>query len=103
MADFETKPVYNKDYLKENLSYYPHKGIPRKYRVEEITENPALFDFIINEMCSMVKQIGAADGLVTSEARGFLFSPVARQLRLPLYLVRKENKLPGPTDKESYQ
>ena len=99
----ETKNVYGTNYLKEHLPYYPHKKIPKFYRVEAITEDPDLFGFAVDQMCEMIKRIGKVDGLATSEARGFLFAAIAKQLHLPLYLVRKKGKLPGPTDGETYQ
>jgi adenine phosphoribosyltransferase len=41
---------------------------------------------------------------VAVESRGFVFAaPVARQLGLPLILVRKRGKLPGTTVQHSYQ
>jgi len=43
------------------------------------------------------------DHIVAIESRGFLFAaPLALELDLPLYLVRKKGKLPGKTDEVSY-
>ena len=44
------------------------------------------------------------DGLIAVDARGFLFaSALAYQLHLPLFLVRKEGKLPGETISSDYE
>lgn len=43
------------------------------------------------------------DSLVAVESRGFLFgAPLAYELGIPLYLARKQGKLPGETVAQSY-
>ena len=107
MSDRIENLQYDRNYLKKNLVSYEHKGIKNFYRVEAITEDPFLFSFIINEMCKNLKEVmvhSKLDGLATLEARGFLFAtPLAIELGLPLYIIRKKGKLAGPTYTATYQ
>ncbi len=44
------------------------------------------------------------DGIVVPEATGFLFAaPVAMQLRVPLFVLRKPGKLPGTVSRVQYE
>ena len=94
----------DKEYLKENMPHYEHKGITKFYRVTWINERPELMNYIYWKMEKYVKNRNYdCDGIVTAEARGFLYAPeIANKLNLPLYPIRKAGKLPGPTYSETY-
>jgi len=81
---------------------WPKPGI-NFFDVTGILANPEAFDYC----CGWLKHQAHwynASSLVAVESRGFVFAaPVARQLGLPLILVRKRGKLPGPTIQHSYQ
>jgi len=80
---------------------YPKAGI-KFYDITSLLEMPDYFNFIINEGCAWVRAAGV-DKIVSIDARGFLYgSPLAYALKLPLTLVRTNNKLPGPTYKKSF-
>ncbi len=93
----------DKNYLKNNLKSFYHKNL-KFYKIEEITENPILFKYCINNVCNHICNIGNIDCIVTSESRGFIFSsPVAEKLNLPLFCARKKGKLPGDNISVSYK
>ena len=97
------KIIYEKDYLKHNLKSFDHKG-KNFYAIESLPQNPCLYDFIIRQMCCITRDIGNVDGIVSAEARGWLFaSAVANRMKLPLYVIRKKGKLPGPVHQVSYK
>lgn len=75
---------------------FPKPGI-LFYDITSILTNPAAFRYCVEAIADRYREerLGAVAGV---EARGFLFAaPVAERLGLPLVLVRKRGKLPGPT------
>jgi adenine phosphoribosyltransferase len=81
---------------------WPKPGI-NFFDVTGILANPDAFDHCCEWLASQAHQ-QRASSLVAVESRGFVFAaPVARQLGLPLILVRKRGKLPGATIGHSYQ
>lgn len=67
-----------------------------------ILADPRAFNFAVNQLSLLVKNTKATS-LLAIESRGFLFaSPIAKSLDLPLILVRKPNKLPGPVHTMTY-
>jgi len=94
--------MMKKDRLSNMIDNFPHKGIEKFYRIESITENPCLYNYICNSMARMI-QNNPPDVLITSEARGFLLSPIAIITKLPLITIRKSNKIAGQCISESYQ
>ena len=81
---------------------WPKPGI-NFFDVTGILAEPAAFDYCCSWLESQAHQT-TASSLVAVESRGFVFAaPVARQLGLPLILVRKRGKLPGATIQHSYQ
>lgn len=63
---------------------------------------PPVYNHVVNAMSLWVRQFEASS-LVAVESRGFLFaSPIAKALGLPLIMVRKPNKLPGPVYSVTY-
>ena len=80
---------------------YPKPGV-KYYDITSLLEVPRYFQFIIDEGCRWVRESNI-DKIVSVDARGFVYgSPIAYALRLPLALVRKNNKLPGPTHKKTF-
>lgn len=81
---------------------YPNPGV-KYYDITSLLEIPHYFQFIVNEGCRWVRQTGGVDKIVSVDARGFLYgAPIAYALGLPLVLLRKNNKLPGPTISKSF-
>ena len=80
---------------------FPKPGI-LFYDITSILTDPKAFDFCILSMLSLYRD-GSIDGVAAIEARGFLFaSPFARELKLPVLLIRKKGKLPGKIITERY-
>ena len=81
---------------------WPKPGI-NFFDITGVLANPKAFE----HCCAWLEQQAHesdATSIVALESRGFVFAaPVARQLRLPLVLIRKQNKLPGTTIQYSYQ
>lgn len=97
-----------RDYLQQNLKWSTHKNI-KFYHVHEITSNPILYAYIINEFIDIISKYvnesgQTIDGIISAEARGWLFaSPIANKLNLPLHVVRKQGKLPGEVVQKTYK
>lgn len=71
--------------------------------VTGILARPDVYDHVINQLTQQVSQYQATS-LVAIESRGFLFaSPIAKDLGLPLIILRKPGKLPGPVHTISYE
>lgn len=81
---------------------YPKSGI-QYYDITSLLEKPRYFQFIVNEGCRWVRAANI-DRIISVDARGFLYgAPIAYALGLPLALVRKNNKLPGPTIQKAFK
>ena len=75
---------------------FPKKGV-LFYDVTSILVQPEAFSYCIDSMKNLYGD-RAVDAVAAVEARGFLFAaPFARELGLPLTLVRKKGKLPERT------
>ena len=95
MSDFDLDTVIRK------IPDFPKPGI-LFYDITSILTNPEAFRWCVDRMCGLAREwnAGAVAGI---EARGFLFAaPVAEKLGLPLILVRKKGKLPGPVFSRSF-
>ena len=83
--------------LKSELKDYPDfpkKGIIFK-DISPILINPDIFNELIENMSkrSVYKN---ADAIISIDSRGFIFgSAIAKNVKKPLILARKKNKLPG--------
>jgi adenine phosphoribosyltransferase len=75
---------------------FPKPGV-LFYDITGILASPEAFRFCVEslaESCAAQRP----DGIAAIESRGFVFAaPAAFHLRLPLILIRKKGKLPGPT------
>jgi adenine phosphoribosyltransferase len=81
---------------------WPKPGI-NFFDITGILADPDAFDYCCGWLEHQAHRSNATS-IVTLESRGFVFgAPVARQLGLPLVLIRKQNKLPGATIRHSYQ
>lgn len=80
---------------------FPKEGI-LFYDITGILTNPEAFKYVIDRMVELYKDKDF-DSIACVESRGFLFgAPLAKELGLPIVLVRKAGKLPGKTYKRSY-
>ncbi len=80
---------------------FPKPGV-LFYDITSVLKDPAVFSHCINEMKVWVSSL-KVDAVAAVDARGFLFAaPVAKDLALPLILVRKKGKLPGDVLQESF-
>jgi len=80
---------------------FPKPGV--NFRdVTPIFENAAAFQHLVHMLAT--QWYGKVDRIAALEARGFPFgSPLALALRVPLALVRKKGKLPGPVLRQTYE
>ncbi len=80
---------------------FPVEGVMYK-DVTSILETPKAFDYSVERILQYCASNVITD-IVAPDARGFLWaSPVARELGLPLHMVRKPGKLPPPVRSQSY-
>jgi len=80
---------------------FPKTGINFK-DITTALQNPELFNEIIEYFVKQVSELGV-DHIIGIESRGFIFAtPLALRLNLPFIPVRKPNKLPADTLKETY-
>jgi adenine phosphoribosyltransferase len=80
---------------------FPKSGI-LFYDITSILTNPTAFRFCIDSIVDRFKERNV-NSIAAIEARGFLFAaPIAERLGIPLILVRKRGKLPGPTISKSF-
>ena len=77
--------------------YSPH-DVPSFYDVSGITEDPEVFQLVVDFFVERYRSQGA-DGpthIAGFDARGFLFGPpIALALKIPFVMIRKAGKLPG--------
>ena len=80
---------------------FPRKGI-LYYDITSILMDPRAFEYCISTMISRYAASGI-DMVAAVESRGFIFGgPIARELGVPLLLIRKKGKLPGETVSATY-
>ena len=98
----------NSDMLSERLTKaitnypdFPKEGILFK-DISPILAEPHLFSDLVDKMSSY-PSYKETDAIVAIDARGFIFgSAIAKNVKKPLILARKKNKLPGELIKNSY-
>lgn len=79
-----------------NVPDFPIRGVQFK-DITSLLLAPAAFSAAIDRMAAHAAA-GRPDCLAAIDARGFLFAaPMAIRMGLPLALIRKAGKLPGPT------
>lgn len=81
---------------------FPIEGI--QFRdITSLLESPEALNKALIDMTASCMMFNATK-IVAIESRGFIFgSPIARDMELPLILVRKPGKLPNPTYQRSYK
>ena len=93
---------YNLDAAVKKIPNFPKEGI-LFYDITGILMNPDAFNYVINQMVNLYKDKNFTS-IACVESRGFIFgSPLAKELGLPIVLVRKAGKLPGDIYKRSYK
>jgi adenine phosphoribosyltransferase len=80
---------------------FPKPGV-LFYDITGILADPAVFAYCVERITQEAAAL-RPDGIAAIESRGFVFAaPAAFSLRLPLILIRKKGKLPGPTYRASF-
>ena len=80
---------------------FPKAGV-NFYDIASLMAKPQIWDQAIYKLSKIVGSYGP-DLVLGIESRGFLLAaPVARELSLPLGMVRKSGKLPGHVLSQSY-
>ena len=90
--------------LKTSIKDYP--DFPKKdiifKDISPILSNPELFSDLIDKI-SEYAFFKDTDAIVAIDARGFIFgSVIAKNIKKPLIMARKKNKLPGLVIEKSY-
>jgi len=81
---------------------FPVEGVQYK-DVTSILENPQAFQFTVDQITDFCQENQITD-IVAPDARGFLWgAPVSLELEIPLHIVRKPGKLPGPLHTHSFE
>ncbi|THB62672.1 MAG: adenine phosphoribosyltransferase, partial [Spirochaetaceae bacterium] len=81
---------------------FPKPGV-LFYDITSVLTDPAAFDYCITEAKTWINT-HKPDAIAAIDARGFLFAaPVAKDLALPLIMVRKKGKLPGRVYSEDFE
>ena len=81
---------------------YPKPGV-RFRDITSLLRYPEAFRYSIDQLYQ-IYQYTELDGLVAIDSRGFLIaSALAYQLHVPLFLARKQDKLPGATISADYE
>jgi len=80
---------------------FPHEGI-LFYDITGVLTSPTAFVHVIDTLKEHYSEKGLG-AVAAVESRGFVFAaPLALHLGVPLVLVRKKGKLPGPTIQKAY-
>ena len=92
---------FNLDDAIRKVPGFPKPGI-LFYDITSILTNPDAFAYCIDSMMKLYRNAGI-DAVAAIESRGFVIAaPFCVRMGLPLLLVRKKGKLPGPTVSQSY-
>ena len=94
--------TFNLDAAIRKVPDFPKPGI-LFYDITSVLMNPEAFRFCVDAMVERYRS-GKVDAIAAIESRGFLFAaPLARELSVPVMLVRKKGKLPGETYSRTYE
>jgi adenine phosphoribosyltransferase len=81
---------------------FPKPGV-LFYDITGILANPEVFAFCVERIAGEASAL-RPEAVAAIESRGFVFAaPVAFSLKLPLILIRKKGKLPGPSYSARFQ
>lgn len=93
---------FNLDNAIRKIPNFPKEGI-LFYDITSIMLNTEAFKFVIDEFCEEIRKKGNVTKIAALESRGFIFAgAVAKELGIPMVLIRKKGKLPGETYSEKY-
>lgn len=80
---------------------WPKPGV-KFLDVTSILEDPVAFRYTVKHLVKEAARFGV-ENIVAVDARGFIWAgAVADELHIPLYLARKQGKLPGEVVSKSY-
>lgn len=80
---------------------FPIEGI-LFYDIATLLRTPEAMEHCLDELETVLRS-WSPDVVAGIESRGFLFAvPLAQRLGLPMMMIRKEGKLPGPTRSLTY-
>ena len=89
-----------KDHIR-GIPDFPIEGI-LFYDIATLLRNPDAMKHCLDSLEEQIRQ-WKPDVIAGIESRGFLFAvPLAQRLGLPMMMIRKQGKLPGPTHKLTY-
>lgn len=101
MANRAVANINLDDYIRK-VPDFPKPGI-LFYDITSVLMQPVAFNFCIDKMVARYRDAGI-EAIAAVDARGFIFgAPLARELELPLLLIRKKGKLPGKTFERSFE
>lgn len=90
-----------KDYIRD-IPDFPKPGVLFR-DIRPILADPEAMDHVVAQLGKIAKE-SRATIIAGFDARGFLFGALlARELRLPFVMLRKEGKLPGKTVRAAYK
>lgn len=106
---YEVSWQYGRDYLQKILPFYAFKGVSHFYDVLKIHENPELTSYIASSFIKHIEDL-KLDGkekmnlaIAVPELRGVpIASIIHERLGIPLYIIRKQGKTPGPIFSKQY-
>lgn len=93
ITEFEIK--LPDDYIEKTIPCYSTNENQKMYDVISMYNNPLLVTYCTNRICQQITKMGLT-AIVAPEARAFsLAGACAYKLKIPLFSIRKEGKLPG--------
>jgi len=81
---------------------FPIEGI-LFYDIATLLRSPEALEYCLDALETQLR-IWNPDIIAGIESRGFLFAvPLAQRMGVPMMMIRKEGKLPGPTRRHTYE
>jgi adenylate kinase len=90
------QPVFDRDFLKKIIPFYPHHEIAglQMYNLIEMYKDPAVLRYIVQKFNTIIQEKNP-DYVATTEARGLpVFGAVIYESNKPGIFIRKAGKLP---------
>ncbi len=102
----EVKWHYSRDYLQKILPHYEFKNVKEFFDVLKIYEKPFLSHYVATSFIEKIKKLNIDPSklvIATPEVRGIpAAAVVAEALQVPLVIIRKQGKIPGPIVSKTY-
>lgn len=90
------------NYIEKTIPSYHTADDVKIYHIMAIYQKPLVFGYCVYKFCEMMKGKGY-NSIVAPEARGFsLAGAISWKLRMPLFSIRKEGKIPGPVYRKQF-